>query len=269
MKQRSSEMKQRSSEMNKMTVIAAITAIATVAPAAYISDDFNRPDGTDLGQTAEGISWVQYAYGGNDITLLNGAMNIHDSFNALYADGVPKIGNFVADMDISRPSETWGSTSYFIVNFRMGWKQELIAGGGTDNGYQLRYFSDDANELLWAELYDDKGHHPGATGAEEYTLASSSGSPISVANADAAQHLTVSAIGSVISVALNGSEVINYDATGDNNPAATGEGYISFQAASNRDFSMDNLQVIPEPATFGLLCISSLGLLFARKVLLL
>ena len=211
------------------------------SPGVLISDNFNRADSIDLGTTLEGYTWGRYGSDVDKPLVTNSTVYFGDSYSKLILSGAPKLKNYRLDLDFSRPDEKY-SVSYFNVSLRMQYNNVSTTSGGTTPGYLLRLYSDPTADTLWAILIEDGGYN-GDEGNEYYELASSVGTPVSVADACASFHVSMTLEGRVITVSLNGTEVISYDGSGSINPASNWEGYMNFQAANNRHWAMDNLVV--------------------------
>ncbi len=245
---------ERSKIMKKMMLMTICVMVGTVAfcPAAIISDNFNRTDSAlSLGATAEGYTWARIdkssGDGSNAPGILNGQMYWNGGSNGCdvaYPSGAPAVGDFQMDLDFYRISESV-STHTFNMWFRLPTPTAYIPSGGTTPGYGLYWYPTAANSFKFV-LYNEYGGNVNGT---------------ATTNQDWSGHLKLIAAGNHIQVVVDGTQIIDYtDNTG--NPGATDAGYFQFYSNPYRAEAIDNLVIVPEPATIGLLV---LGLGFLKK----
>ncbi len=231
--------------MRKMMLmtICVMLGTAVFCSAAIISDDFNRPDSAlNLGSTAEGYAWARLdkssGDGSNAPGIKNGQLYWNGGSNGndvVYPSGAPAVGDFQLDLDFYRLSEVVSSHQIYMW-FRLPTPTSYIPSGGTTPGYGLYWYPTAANSFKFT-LYNEYGGNVSGT---------------ATTNQNWTGHLTLIAQGNRIQVKVDGTQIIDYtDNTG--NPAATGEGYFQFYSNPYRAEAIDNLMIVPEPATIGLL----------------
>ncbi len=253
-----------------MLMIGVVLVFGYVGYGAIISDDFNRPDSVDLGTTNEGYVWTRYNVqqgAENEPQIRNNRMEwqSYKAESVVSPHGAPPLKNFTLDLDVISV-QTYYHAAPFRVSFRMKQEGRSIYYpnyNGADPGYTVSIAFIEPGTTIKAELISDYD-------TVRNNLASGS---ITEAPNTWNVHLTISALDNNIKVYLNGTKVIDYiDNT--SNPAANEDesdgityGYFSFKSNYWHRYAMDNLNIVPEPATVGLvgLGISGIGIIRRRK----
>ena len=247
---------ERSKAMRKMMLMSICVMLGTAVfcSGAIISDDFNRPDSAlNLGSTAEGYAWARLdkssGDGSNGPGIKDGRLywlyTGNNGSDVVYPSGAPAVGDFQLDLDFYRITE---NVSAHTLNmwFRLPTPTSYIPAGGTTPGYGLYWYPTAANSFKFT-LYNEYGGNVSGT---------------ATTNQDWTGHLTLIAQGNRIQVIVDGTQIIDYT-DNTSNPAANGEGYFQFYGNSWRVHAIDNLVIVPEPATIGLLAMGTLG--FIRR----
>lgn len=162
-------------------------------------------------------------------------------------------GNSGSWADANRGITTWGNNHSFSMDMAVQWRAGAY-------GLNLYNVSDtalfDGSTLIWNFNIDDSGY--GGTGWDYYS--------------DIVLNFSLVQNGSDLDITVTGSSV-NGSWTDTWNTQVAGETLGGFRvyagsgeaASGQRNLYINNLEVIPEPTTLGLLGVGTLGLLLIRR----
>lgn len=234
---------------------AAILASAAAQAAVIMSDNFDRPDSTDLGTTAQGYSWGRVNwYGGLTPAITSSAMawtgaTGWNQYNPVaMADAATNVKDFQLDVYVD-PGSTYNSRG-LNISFRVKAWETATTG---NQGYNLNLRQDSADSY-YITLTDSTGTQLQQSYQRWWGTI---GQVSLVANGNNFQVFSHN----------DATPVINYtDLSGS--PSTTASGYFTFNVGNADDpISFDNLVVstIPEPALASLLALGAAPLALRRR----